>query len=419
MSHPQNQTSFIVVGAGIIGLSIALNLQAAGEQVLLLDKDEVGAGASLGNAGHIATEQVYPIADPSILKSLPSMLFDPLGPLRLDWRYLLPIMPWMLKLLGNMRSAPFERIHESLSLINAAALPAWQHFMDKWQLNDLVQINGSLLVAEKEQSILHLQKHGSTLNAIGVQNTYLNADKLHELEPNLASSQLGALFYPNTGHVVNLKTLLTRLTQHFVELGGRILTHTEVHSIQIKSPTQVEIQTNTGSLKANNVVIACGAYAKHLVKEVSGVTVPLETERGYHLMLPNETKRLSIPVSSADRRFIMTPMQEGLRLAGTVEYAGLHLPANMQRARNFVPLANPMLVHDLDTENSKEWMGFRPTIADSLPVIDRQGNCYFAFGHQHLGLTQAAITAEVIHALHFQQQPTIDCSAFSLNRFSS
>lgn len=141
----------IVVGGGIIGLSIALTVQANGSQVLLLDKHEIGQGASFGNAGHIATEQVFPIADPSVLKSIPKMLFDPLGPLRLDWRYLLPLTPWLIKLLGNMRHKPFTHIHHTLMTLNSAAFDSWQAFIQKWQLNDLVKMKGSLLVAEKKR----------------------------------------------------------------------------------------------------------------------------------------------------------------------------------------------------------------------------------------------------------------------------
>lgn len=416
MTHETQKHPFIVVGGGVIGTSIALALQESGLKVLLIDP-KMGAGTSYGNAGHIATEQVFPIADFSILKHLPSMLLDPLGPLRLDWRYMLPLMPWMFRLLSNMRAKPFQHIHQALTLINAAALPAWRVWANKWQLNDLIKINGSVLVAEKQDTAIKLQQHGETLNHIGVSNSWLSAAQLRALEPSLAHNQLGALFYPQTGHVVDLEILLMRLHKQFQALGGQILNHTSVLKIEQRGFEDVCIESTQGFLHAHNVVIACGAYAKDLVKMVSGVNVPLETERGYHLMLPEEMARFSMPVSSADRRFIMTPMTKGLRLAGTVEYAGLHLPPNMQRARNFVPLANPMLHQSLNTEGCTEWMGFRPTIADSLPVIDKKNNCYYAFGHQHLGLTQAAITAEAIKAMHFNLPPPIDCAAFSLNRF--
>ena len=409
--------SVVVIGGGIIGLSIALTLQADGTDVLLVEKDHIGAGASFGNAGHIATEQVFPVADPSILKSIPGMLFDPLGALRLDWRYLLRLTPWLLRLLGNMRHKPFTHIHHALSAINGVSLEAWQSFSEQWQLTDLIKIEGSLLVAEKASSLEKLRKHGEYLNSIGVTNQLLTQSQLLEREPALAHNQLGGLFYPDTGHVVDLKQLHIKLVEHFSRLGGELLTECEVTAINAPSNDKVVLTTSQGQVVAKQIVIAAGAFSKSLVSMISRIRVPLETERGYHLMLPNEIGRLNVPVSSIDRRFIMTPMNGGLRLAGTVEYAGLKRPANMQRARHFLPLANPMLNTPLNNYQSTEWMGFRPTLADSLPVIDKKGPYIFAFGHQHLGLTQAAVTAKIVQSLFQGRSTPIDCSPYSIERF--
>lgn len=413
----KRQYSVIVVGGGIIGLSIALTVQANGTDVLLIDKNEIGSGASLGNAGHIATEQVFPIADPSVLKSIPKMLLDPLGPLRLDWRYLLPLTPWMLKLLGNMRHKPFTHIHQTLMMLNSAAFDSWQAFIQKWQLNDLVKMQGSLLVAEKKETLEKLYQHGEYLQKIGVHNSVINQSELLGREPALAANQLGGLFFPNTGHVVDLAKLHTKLAQSFVDFGGNIQTHCEVTAISSTSNKEATVTTTQGIFTGNKIVIAGGAFSKSLVKMVSRINVPLETERGYHLMLPQEQGRLSIPVSSMDRRFIMTPMKGGLRLAGTVEYAGLKYPPNMQRARHFLPLATPMLKSPLNDAQSTPWMGFRPSTSDSLPVIDNKGPYIFAFGHQHLGLTQAAITADIVNCFIHGQPTAIDCTPFSIERF--
>lgn len=409
--------SIIVIGGGIIGLSIALTLQSEGTDVLLIEKQHIGAGASLGNAGHIATEQVFPVASPAILKSIPAMLFDPLGALRLDWRYLLPLTPWLFRLLGNMRHKPFQHIHQALMALNGESLGAWQRFSEKWQLTDLLKIQGSLLVAEKPASYNKLAEHGEYLNSIGVKNQLLMQPQLAAHEPMLAANQLGGVYYPETGHIVDLVELHQRLVNHFCRLGGEVLTECDVLAIKAPSNEQVLISTTKGQFTGQRVVIAGGAFSKSLVNMVSRIRVPLETERGYHLMLPYEVGRLSIPVSSIDRRFIMTPMNGGLRLAGTVEYAGLKRPANMQRARYFLSLANPMLSSPLNSQNCSEWMGFRPTTADSLPVIDKKGPYVFAFGHQHLGLTQAAITAEIVQSLITEQPTTLDCSPYSIARF--
>lgn len=406
-----------VIGGGIIGLSAALRLQSKGVQVLILEKNTIGSGASLGNAGHLAMEQVYPVADPSILKTLPKMLLDPLGPLRVDWRYLWHLMPWMLKLVGNMRPMPFQRIHETLTSMNAEAYPAWEAFIKKWQLSDLVHIKGSLLVAETEKSLAKLKKHGQQLCAIGVENEWVSAKNLQEREPAISASQLGGLFYPKTGHVVDIKELINQLKNKFLLLGGKIEEEMNVKDLYKETNNQVRIVSDEKYFLSNNVLIACGAYSKKITEMISRIKIPLDTERGYHLMLPTEKSRLSIPISSADRRFIMTPMNSGLRLAGTVEFAGLERPPNMQRALNLLSLANPMFKQALDTEGNTPWMGFRPTLPDSLPIIDRKDNVYFAFGHQHLGLTHAPYTAKIIESLFFNKPPSLNYKNLSIDRF--
>ena len=406
-----------IIGGGIIGLTTAVMLQARGVNVALLEANEVGQGASLGNAGHLATEQVFPIADASILRHIPAMLFDPSGPLRLDWRYLPRLMPWAIQLLMNMRSEPFERSHQALLALNQNSILTWQNFANQWQLNDWVHIEGSLLTVEKPDSLTQLIAHGKRLNTLGVTNEMLTQETLLDREPALKDNQLGALFFPNTGHITNLKAVINQLSSTFRQLGGHIAEHCQVIKATICTDNRIALKTTQGDMTASNVMLAAGAYSKTLARQLTGVAVPLDTERGYHLMLPHESTRLQIPVSSMDRRFIMTPMQEGLRLAGTVEYAGLEAPANMQRAQSLLQQAQPMLKAPLNKTESTTWMGFRPSTADSLPVIDKVGHVFLNFGHQHLGLTQAVVSAQMITALYFNEPNTIDPKPYRLDRF--
>ena len=415
MMNPAN-FPVAVLGGGIVGLSIALSLQKQGVNVLLLDKQAVGSGASQGNAGHIATEQVFPIASPEVIKQLPSMLLDPLSPLHLDWRYLPKIAPWLMRLACNMTPSRFERIHQALRALNGASLPAWQNFAQQWQLTPLVKVEGSLLVAEKASSIASLRAHGDKLNRLGIRNQWLDKHSLQEREPALADTQLGALFYPDTGHVMDLNAMLASLLQSFIGLGGQVVEHVDIQHIG-KEGQYWALQGNGQRFLAEQLVIATGAFSKRWAKSLAGVDVPLDTERGYHLMLPAMKNTLSVPVSSYDRKFIMTPMQGGLRLAGTVEYAGLEAAPNMGRAEQLATLAKPMLNVDLDSNGKTAWMGFRPSTADSLPVIDRKGSLYFAFGHQHLGLTQAPLTAQLVTELFFNRTSSLDLSPYRLNRF--
>ena len=405
-----------IIGGGIIGLAAAVTLQARGIKVALLDANQIGQGASLGNAGHLATEQVFPIADASILRHIPAMLFNPAGPLRLDWRYLPRLMPWALQLLMNMRPEPFSRIHQAILSLNQNSIKAWQDFANKWQLNDWVHVEGSLLTVEKPASLDNLITHGTRLNAIGVANELLTKEALLEREPALQNNQLGALFFPDTGHITNLKAVIDQLSATFRQLGGHIIENCRVLDATT-SVDSIQLMTSQGEISASKIMLAAGAHSKALAKQLTGVSVPLDTERGYHLMLPNESKRLQIPVSSMDRRFIMTPMQDGLRLAGTVEYAGLEAPANMQRAQMLLQQAQSMLKTTLDATDSAPWMGFRPSTADSLPVIDKIDNVFLNFGHQHLGLTQAVVSAQMIAEYYFDEPHAIDPTPYRLDRF--
>ncbi len=406
-----------IIGGGIIGLTAAVTLQARGVKVALLEANEVGQGASIGNAGHIAAEQVFPIADASMLRHVPAMLMNPTGPLRLDWRYLPRLMPWALQLLMNMRPEPFERIHQALLNLNQNCLPAWLDFANQWQLNDWIQVKGSLLTIEKTSSMNLLITHGNRLNDIGVTNELLTKERLLEHEPALKDNQLAALFFPNTGHITHLKAVINQLNNTFRELGGHVIENCRVLAAT-NDTDGIFLTTNQGNITSSKVMLSAGAYSKALAKQLTGVTVPLDTERGYHLMLPHESRRLQTPVTSLDRRFVMTPMQEGLRLAGTVEYAGLDAPANMQRAHILLQHAQPMLKTPLDSTDSAAWMGFRPSTADSLPVIDKIERVFLSFGHQHLGLTQAVVSAQMIAAYYFDEDPTIDPKPYQLARFT-
>lgn len=280
-----------------------------------------------------------------------------------------------------------------------------------------IRIDGSLLVCETENGQVALQKHGRVLNELGVVNEWLDHASLHESEPALADTQLGALFYPDTGHVVDLARMVADLQHAFVQAGGTISEHTDVSNIQSFSDDLFRISSGGKAFEAKCVVIAAGAFSKPWLKKLCGSDIPLDTERGYHLMLPQSQNILNVPVSSFERKFIMTPMSTGLRLAGTVEFAGLDAPPNMERAEQLFRLAEPMLKGRLNRQDAMPWMGFRPSIADSLPVIDRKENILLAFGHQHLGLTQAPLTAKLVKALYFGEQPAIDLSPYRFNRF--
>jgi D-amino-acid dehydrogenase len=388
-----------VVGAGIIGVACALQLARQGRRVVVIDPQQPGHGASFGNAGHLATEQVFPIADASILSRLPAMLLDPMGPLRLDWKYLPRALPWFTRLLLNLRPAPFQRTVAGIRALNESSLGAWHRLLESIDRTALMREDGSLLIFERPDSRQAIDALQARMRQQAVPVDYWQASAVQEVAPQLSEGIQGGLFFPRTGHFLDPYRVVCELVEaakacgvQFLKqpvLGGKLDEH------------GVSLRTDQGVVAARQVLIACGAHSAKLTAELTGKKVPLDTERGYHLMLPNEHGRLPFAVTSLERKFIMTPMDGGLRLAGTVEFAGLDRPPNMERAWQLHRLSQGLFRRDLSAEDATPWMGFRPSLPDSLPIIDKvcNGKVLLAFGHQHLGLTQAAVTAELIGQL--------------------
>ena len=396
---PNDPHDIAVVGAGIIGVASALRLARQGLRVVVIDPQEPGHGASFGNAGHLATEQVFPIADRSILKHLPAMLMDPMGPLRLDWKYLPRALPWFTRLLLNLRSAPYQRTVAGLRALNESSLDAWHRLLNDIQRPDLLKMEGSLLVFERPDSRPALEALQRRMQQQQVPVDWWQTGAVRETAPQLSEQIQGGLFFPKTGHFIDPYRVVRELVEAAKASGVQFVKQA-VQGGQLHEHG-VDLMTGTGTLSARQVLIACGAHSAKLTAALTGKNVPLDTERGYHLMLPHEHNRLPFPVTSLERKFIMTPMSEGLRLAGTVEFAGLDAPPTMARAWQLHRLSKGLFREDLNTEAATPWMGFRPSLSDSLPVIDRVcgGKVLLAFGHQHLGLTQAAVTAEMVRGM--------------------
>jgi D-amino-acid dehydrogenase len=411
------RTDIAVVGAGIIGVACALQLARQGRQVVVIDSQAPGLGASYGNAGHLATEQVFPIADASILKRLPGMLMDPMGPLRLDWKYLPRALPWFIRLLLNLRPAHYRRTVAGIRALNEASLAAWQRLLHSIDRAQLLREDGSLLVFERPESRAALEAVQERMRQQQVPVTFWTGDAIRQAAPQLSDAILGGLFFPSTGHFLDPYQVVCELVEAAKAAGVQFL---QRQVLDGRTDDQgVTLSTDQGPLAARQVLIACGAHSARLTAALTGKTVPLDTERGYHLMLPHEHQRLPFAVTSLERKFIMTPMTGGLRLAGTVEFAGLERPANMQRAWQLHRLSKGLFRQDLSQEGATPWMGFRPSLPDSLPVIDRvcDGKVLLAFGHQHLGLTQAAVTAEMVGKLASSAQLQSGLAPYRLDRF--
>ncbi len=410
-----------VVGAGVVGLCTALEAQRHGLQVTLLDKGLPGEGASFGNAGYLATELIDPLATKKTLSTAPRMWLDPKGPLALPWKYLPQALPWLARFVRSASSARVEASRQALYQLNQAAVPAWQRCLADIGAEEYLVPSGYLLVWESENKLDEAKTHAAYLAQWDIESVLLQGAQLREKEPELAETVSHALFFPNACRVKDPYLLSKQLFAVFQARGG-CFEQTEVSEI-LPQENAVGVVTATSQNKFEHVVLCTGAWGKPLLEQ-TGISVPLEAERGYHLTIETadmETPPLQHPIGSAERKFVMSPLASGLRVVGITEIGGLRLPEFARRfnvlrhhSRQLLPrLNNPAL-------KVSEWMGHRPTLADSLPVIDlhpRHPRLLFAFGNQHLGLTQAAISAELVISLLRQVEPEFDVKPYRVDRF--
>jgi D-amino-acid dehydrogenase len=416
---PSDAPEVVVVGAGIVGICCALQLQLAGARVTVLDRAAPGEGASYGNGAVIDEGSVIPVATPGILKQLPKMLLDPLSPLALRWSYLPKLAPWLRRFLAAARPAEVERISRALAKLQAGTLDSYAQLLEAAGAPEMLQRRGWLCVYQTEAGYRAYTDSLELQRRRGVQYEVLPPEELRQLEPALGSSERfhAGLYYPDVGHVTDNFRLVQVLAQALQDRGGRI-SREEVRGFAFGAEGPEQVVTDRDRHAFDRVVIAAGAWSRDLVRQL-GSDLPLDTERGYHLTLPASGVQPRMPVFSTERAMVSTPVEGGLRLAGTVELGGLDAPPDWRRADLLLNNARGWYP-DLDGAGASRWMGFRPSMPDSLPVISlapRHRNAIFAFGHGHCGLMMGARTGELVRDLALNRTPSLDLTPFRADRF--
>jgi D-amino-acid dehydrogenase len=407
-----------VVGAGIVGVSCALHLRRAGHEVTLLDPRPPGTTTSFGNAGGIVTGAVVPNSTPALRRDLPRILFDKDSPVRLRWSYLPRLAPWLLRFLQEGRDARVRQIAGALQPLVSRAYDAHRELIALSGADGIVRPVGWLKVYASKATFAATQYERTIMAANGVRFDVLHGDEVRHLEPALAPRFDRALFQPDSAFVSSPRKLTEAYAAQFTRSGG-VVVQERVRGIA-PDAAGVSLDCEFGYRQFDAVVIAAGAWSKELVRQV-GDRVLLDTERGYHLNLDRgDAGDLRHPVVFPDQGgFVLAPMQDGIRLTSGVELAGLDAPPDFSRIRRLVPKAKEALP-GLSGQVTRQWMGYRPSTPDSLPVIGRSPrspHAYYAFGHQHLGLTLAAITGRLVAALVSGKPPEFDISPYRIERF--
>ena len=406
----------VVVGAGIIGTLCALHLQRLGRPAVLVDPGEPGMGCSFGNGGAISPDLCVPVALPGMLRRVPGWFRDPLGPLVVRWQTLPSALPWLIRWVRAGRMDRVEVLARALRALHGPSLDRYESLLGPDRA--LIERTGQLYVWRSSAAGPTEGLARGLRERNGVETRVLDAAAIRAIDPQLAPVFTRGLFFPDNGHTVNPLRLVQTLVGRFVEAGGRVRRDAALDLVR-RDGRVTGVRLASGAvLDARAVVIATGMDGGPFASRL-GDRVALQAERGYHVMLPNPGVRPVVKVSNRDHMFGLTPMEHGVRIAGTVEITTPGAPVNADRAWGLLELAKRMYP-GLDGEGATIWMGCRPSTPDSLPIIGpaRQApNVVYAFGHGHAGLTGAPLTAELVaHWLGAGKAP-IDPSPYRADRF--
>ena len=405
-----------IIGAGIQGVCNALFLQKNGYNVTLFDRDEPGnLSASYGNAGHFSPYASVPLNRPDVLTDVPSMLLSSTGPLALRWNYVPKMIPWFLKFILNCSKKKMMHTAKNMHQILNLALPAFDELFDEVDISGLVEKKGVIYVWN-DQNLTSRELEINIRKELGVEQQILTPKEIHDLEPNIKPFYHGGVFYSYARHTRNPKKVLLKLFDLFLAKGGKFL-KINIQDLKFDGESPI-VKSETQQFIFDKIVIACGAFSKKLTDKLNE-KIPLDTERGYHVQFKGCDHLISRPVVFTNRGFGITPMDQGLRVVGTVEFGGLKNPLSKSRIKNLIEGAKYML--DGLPEHQDEWLGFRPSLPDFLPVIGpskNYKNVFYSFGHHHLGWTLGAISGKIISKMIANENTNLNLEPYSSRRFS-
>ena len=405
-----------IIGAGIQGVCNALFLQKKGYEVTLFDREEPGSqAASYGNAGHFSPYASVPVNRPDILTDVPAMLLSSTGPLALKWNYVPKMLPWFLKFIKNCSKKNMMHTAKYMHQILDLALPAYDELFEEIDLSGLVE-NKGIMYIWNDQNLKSRELEINIRKEIGAEQQLLNKSEIHDLEPNIKNIYHAGVFYKKARHSRNPGKIWVKLFESFIKKNGKFL-KLNIKNLDFDEKNPV-VRSETQRFIFDKLVICCGAFSKKLTDKLHE-NIPLDTERGYHIHFKGFDNLISRPIVFQNRGFGMTPMEQGLRVVGTVEFGGLNNPLSKSRIKNLVDNAK-YLLDGLPDRHDDEWLGFRPTLPDYLPVIGpskNYNNVFYSFGHHHLGWTLAAISGKIVSKMISNEKTNLNLEPYSSNRF--
>jgi D-amino-acid dehydrogenase len=416
MSSPS--ADILIIGAGIVGIATAALLAEAGHSVRVIDRSGIAEETSKGNAAALAFTDIMPLASPKIMLKAPKWLIDPLGPLSIRPSYLPRLTPWLWQFWKASRPARFEASILAQTDLMRLAKSEMIALSDRAGIATMIRHDGSLDLYESETEFGATKEGWRRREQAGIGFEHVRGGRLEELQPGLSPRFVSGTFVPGWKTVSEPQAFARALWRH-AERHGAVFEKAEARGLE-RSSAGPSIRLSDGTDRhADKIIICAGAWSTRLINPVTKLRIPLETERGYNTTLPSDSFDLKRQLIFGSHGFVITPLETGIRVGGAVELAGLDLPPNYARSKAMVDKAAGFLP-GLKTKGGTQWMGYRPSLPDSLPVIGalpEDKAILLGFGNGHLGLTQSAAMGRLLADLVDGREPSIDIAACRPDRF--
>ena len=406
-----------VIGAGVVGLACATQLQTRGHAVTVVDPRLPGEYCSFGNAGCFSRASCVPLGLPGLWRNVPGWLLDPSGPLVIRWRHALSLAPWLWRFQRASSLSRVNRIADALHALLTVTLDKWRPLAVQAGVPELIVQDGYAFAYESATAFTADEPGRKIRAAHGVRIDVLQGPDIFTFDAALSPRLTHLVVLPEQGHCPNPLRLSRALARRLRDGGARFI-EAPATAFDVVAGRVTAVLAPGTRIETDAVVVAAGVHSAALAAQL-GNRVPLESERGYHVMIAAPNVMPRVPIASGEGKYFATPMEEGLRIAGTVELASVDAPPDDRRAEALLVNAQ-RLFPALRTSRHTRWMGHRPSLPDSLPVIGRSrhaSNALFAFGHGHVGLTAAAPTGEIVADLLAGREPFMDITPFAADRF--
>jgi len=424
----QNKLTVAVIGAGVVGICTAIELQQAGFRVTLFDKDEPAKQTSFGNAAYIAAEYSEPLASPQNITAALLHTFSHKSAFKITADHFIKFIPWGLQFVKSARQTANEHSRVALNQLNRQSIESWKRILKLSGHSQMLQKNGYLKLWEKPSDLSAAKKAAENIKCNGHESILLQGEALYDEEPSLARNFNHGLYFPNGHQLTGTYEVCLKLFDYFQKQGGEFYRDGVNRLVAVDAG--VKLQTMKDDYNFDKAIISAGIWSKQLVEDL-GINIPLAAERGYHLTLPKISQTPRHILESTDRHVVLSSLQTGLRIVGFGEYGNINSKPIEKR---YLQLQHHLskIIKDIDYQQQpiETWMGIRPTLPDSLPVIDlhpQHPQIGMVFGHHHLGVTQAAISAQIISGFMSQNSLTenkhsiinLRSNPYSVSRFKS